>query len=107
VDAEDRYLRERDEGATAVSFIELFFDLVYVFAVTQISHLLLGDLNWHGAFHAALILLAIWQAWMYSTWLTNRLDPEMLPVRTVLLGTMLVSLIAAAGVPGAFGDRGP
>ncbi|QRP46652.1 low temperature requirement protein A [Amycolatopsis sp. FDAARGOS 1241] len=101
-----RYLRARAEDATEVTFVELFFDLVYVYAVTQISHLLLGDLSGRGAFHAALVLLAVWQAWMYSTWLTNWLDPEVLPVRAVLIATMLVSLVAAAGVPGAFGDRG-
>jgi low temperature requirement protein LtrA len=51
VDFGHHYLRERAENATAVTFVELFFDLVYVFAVTQISHLLLGDLSWYGAFH--------------------------------------------------------
>ncbi|WBB59373.1 low temperature requirement protein A [Streptomyces sp. WMMC500] len=106
MDAGNPYLRERAEDATAVTPVELFFDLVYVFAVTQISHLLLEDLNRHGAFHAALILLAMWQAWMYATWMTNWFDPRSLPVRAVLIGTMLVSLVAAAGVPGAFGDRG-
>jgi len=49
VDVSHHYVRERAENATAVTFVELFFDLVYVFAVTQISHLLLGDLSWHGA----------------------------------------------------------
>lgn len=102
----DPYLRERAEDATSVSFVELFFDLVYVFAVTQISHLLLHDLSWHGAFHAALLLLAMWQAWMYSTWMTNWFDPEALPVRTVLIATMLVSLVAASSLPDAFGERG-
>lgn len=100
------YLRERAEGATSVTFIELFFDLVYVFAVTQISHLLLHDLSWSGALDATLVLLAMWQAWMYSTWMTNWFDPQALPVRVVLIGTMLVSLIAASSVPEAFGDRG-
>jgi low temperature requirement protein LtrA len=100
------YQRERGEDTTSVTFIELFFDLVYVFAVTQISHLLLHDLTWHGAFHAALLLLALWQAWMYSTWMTNWFDPQALPVRAVLIATMLVSLIAASSVPGAFGERG-
>lgn len=106
MDVGHHYLRERAENATAVTFVELFFDLVYVFAVTQISHLLLGDLSWYGAFHAALVLLAMWQAWMYSTWMTNWFDPEVLPVRAVLIAAMLVSLVTAASVPGAFGSRG-
>lgn len=100
------YLRERAEEATSVTFVELFFDLVYVFTVTQISHLLVQDLTWLGAFRGALVLLAMWQAWMYSTWMTNWLEPEALPVRVVLIGTMLLSLIAACSLPGAFEDRG-
>ncbi|WP_425832017.1 low temperature requirement protein A [Streptomyces fractus] len=100
------YLRERAEDATSVTFVELFFDLVYVFALTQISPLLLHDLSWTGAFHAALLILAMWQGWMYSTWMTNWFDPETLPVRMVLIATMLLSLIAASSVPGAFDDRG-
>lgn len=51
MDAARRYLRERAEGETAVTFVELFFDLDYVFAVTQISHLLLHDLSRHDTFH--------------------------------------------------------
>ena len=58
-----------------VAPLELFYDLVFVFAVTQVSHLLLDDLSWKGAGEAALVLLVVWWAWNYTTWVTNELDP--------------------------------
>ena len=74
-------------------------------AVTQISHLLLKDLTWGGAGKAALVLLVVWWAWNYTTWVTNVLDPEAVPVRLVVLGIMFASLVMAVAIPGAFGDR--
>ena len=74
-----RFLRARDEEQHA-SNLELFYDLVFVLAVTQISHLLLEDLTWRGAGEAALVLLVVWWAWNYTTWVTNVLDPEAVPV---------------------------
>ena len=68
-------LRRSGTGQRASS-LELFFDLVFVFAVTQVSHLLLEDLGWRGAGRAALALLVVWWAWNYTTWVTNELDPE-------------------------------
>ena len=99
-----RYLRRRDEEQHA-SNLELFYDLVFVLAVTQISHLLLGDLTWDGAGKAALVLLVVWWAWNYTTWVTNVLDPEAVPVRLLVLGIMFASLVMAVAIPGAFGDR--
>jgi low temperature requirement protein LtrA len=86
-----------------VSTIELFFDLVYVFAVTQLSHLLIGDLSWAGAARTAFLLLVIWWAWIYTTWMVNWFDPASTPVRLVLIGVALASLLMAAAVPEAFG----
>ena len=51
--------------------LELFYDLVFVFAITQVSHLLLDNLTWQGAGQAALILLVVWWSWNYTTWVTN------------------------------------
>jgi low temperature requirement protein LtrA len=85
--------------------LELFFDLVYVFAVTQISHLLLSHLSWQGAGQSALILLVIWWAWQFTTWATNELDPEALEVRLMLLGVMFASLLMSIAIPEAFGER--
>src|SRR5919202_2418636 len=89
-----------------VTFMELFFDLVYVFAVTQLSHLLLEHLTVHGALQTLLLLLAVWWAWVYNAWFTNWFDPDRRAVRLVLGAVMLASLIMSATLPDAFGERG-
>lgn len=99
-------LRARGAASEHVTSMELFFDLVYVFAVTQLSHLLIEHLSVRGAFQILLILMAVWWAWMYTTWATNWFDPNQPAVRLMLVGVMLVSLIMAAAIPQAFGERG-
>ena len=101
-----RLLRVRGISSTRVTNTELFFDLVYVFAITQITHLLLGRLSWLGAGQALMLLLAVWWAWMYTAWVTNWFHPDARPVRVMLLAVMLVSLIMSATLPAAFGGRG-
>jgi len=86
--------------------LELFFDLVFVFAITQVSHLLLENLTWEGAGHAALALLVVWWAWNYTTWVTNELDPDSVVVRLLLIALMLGSLLMAVAIPEAFGAHG-
>jgi low temperature requirement protein LtrA len=98
--------RERSGGPSRVTNIELFFDLVYVFAVTQLSHYLLRHLTVTGALQVALLLVMVWLLWAYTTWVTNWLDPERIPVRLLLLALMLASLVMSAGLPEAFGDGG-
>jgi low temperature requirement protein LtrA len=85
--------------------LELFYDLVFVFAVTQVSHLLISHLTWDGAGQAAVILLVIWWAWQYTTWVMNELDPESNLVQLLLIGLMLASMLMAIAIPEAFGDR--
>jgi low temperature requirement protein LtrA len=85
--------------------LELFYDLVFVFAVTQVSHLLLDHLTWEGAGQAAMVLLVVWWSWNYTTWVTNELDPDSIVVRLLLIGLMLLSLLMAIAIPDAFGDR--
>ncbi len=101
-----RLLRARGLRSARVTNTELFFDLVYVFAITQLTHLLLGRLSWLGAGQALMLLLAVWWAWMYTAWVTNWFDPDAGPVRATLLAVMLVSLIMSATLPAAFGGRG-
>jgi low temperature requirement protein LtrA len=96
----------RQQGGQRVTFVELFFDLVYVLAVTQLSHLLLEHLGVHGAAQTALLLMAVWTAWIYNAWFTNWFDPDRRVVRLVLLGVMLASLLMSASLPEAFGERG-
>ncbi|WP_067476791.1 low temperature requirement protein A [Actinomadura hibisca] len=98
-------LRTRGGGAR-VTFFELFFDLVFVFAITQLSHRLLEHLTARGAAETLLLLLAVWWAWMYTCWTTNWFDPDHPAVRTMLAAVMLAGVFMAAMVPDAFGPRG-
>jgi low temperature requirement protein LtrA len=102
-----RHLRPRGGGATQpTTSVELFFDLVYVFAVTQLSHQILDDLSVAGVARAAFLLLIVWWAWIYTTWMANWFDPASPAVRGVLTAVMLGSLVMAAALPAAFGERG-
>jgi low temperature requirement protein LtrA len=100
-----RLLRDRT-GVQRVTNIELFFDLVYVFAVTQLSHYLLGHADLRGALQAGLLLLMVWLVWSYTTWVTNWLDPDLMAVRLLLVALMLASLAMSVSLPRAFEDLG-
>jgi low temperature requirement protein LtrA len=94
------------DGADEVTNIELFFDLVYVFAVTQLSQALLHHPTPDGAAQTAVLLAMVWQIWVYTTWAVNYLDPDRTPARAMLIVLMLGSLVLAAGIPHAFAQRG-
>src|ERR687890_2652275 len=98
-------LRRTEGAGQRATALELFYDLVFVFAVTQVSHHLLGDLSWRGAGESALLLLVVWWSWNYTTWVTNELDPESPVVRLLMIALMLASLAMAAAIPDAFGDE--
>jgi low temperature requirement protein LtrA len=99
-------LRERTAGeAPPVTTVELFFDLVYVFAVTQLSQHLVHDLTLRGALETLVLFLAVWWAWNYTAWATNWIDPERPAVRVLMLVLMLISLVMSAKIPEAFGDE--
>ena len=100
------FLREDGVHRSTVTPVELFFDLVYVFAITQLSHKLLGHFDLHGALETALLLLAVWWAWIYTAWFTNWFDPEQRTVRLVMIAGMVASLLVSTSIPEAFGDRG-
>lgn len=98
-----------DGGPSAhhrVSAMELLFDLVFVFAVTQLSHYLLEHHDLAGALQTLVMFLAIWWAWVYTAWATNWLDPERAPVRLGLALVMLLGLVLSSAIRGAFGDLG-
>ena len=100
-----RFLRGRDEEQHA-SNLELFYDLVFVLAVTQISHLLLKDLTWGGAGEAALVLLVVWWAWTDTTWVTNVSTRSRFPSGSSCSRSMSsASPAMAVAIPGAFADR--
>lgn len=100
-------LRETGEGQHAsVGYIELFFDLVYVFAITQLSHHLLGHLDWIGALQTLILFLAVWWAWIYTTWATNWINPDHGANRLVLGAIMGGSLAMSSALPHAFEKTG-
>ncbi|MDI1297171.1 MAG: low temperature requirement protein A [bacterium] len=98
-------LRRRDGREAPVLPIELFFDLVYVFAVTQISHLFIHHLSLTGAVEAAILWMGVWLCWQYTCWVTNWFDPETRAIRLMIFGLMLAGLVMAATIPRAFTDR--
>ena len=92
--------------ASRVTFVELFFDLVFVFAITQLSHFLLEHFSAIGVFETLLLLLAVWWVWIDTSWCTNWLDPDRAPVRIMLFVLMLAGLILSTSIPHAFDSRG-
>lgn len=99
-------LRRRDGHHARVTYEELVFDLVYVFAVTQLSHELLHNLNPVGVIETLILWFAVWLGWQYTCWVTNWFDPETPRIRGLLFTVMLAGLVMAAAIPAAFGERG-
>jgi low temperature requirement protein LtrA len=99
-------LRGHGGGHAPVSFLELFFDLVFVFAITQLSHFFGHHIGWLGFVEGLVLFLALWWAWMYTTWVTNWVNPDRLPVRLMLLALMVLSLGMAVSLPKAFAGNG-
>jgi low temperature requirement protein LtrA len=99
-------LRARDAGREErVGFIELFFDLVFVFAVTQVSHALIEHPDGLGFVQAAMLFVAIWWVWVDTAWVTNWLDVRHMPVRILLFVLMGAAMVMAISLPDAFGER--
>ncbi|GEE00738.1 membrane protein [Gordonia spumicola] len=98
--------RARSRGGD-VATIELFFDLVYVFAFSQLAAFFVEHLTGRGAIEMLVLFGGVWWVWNYTAWATNFVDPERTPVRILLVVLMLLSLVMAAAIPEAFGDRGP
>lgn len=97
------YSRRRVDGeGQRATTLELFYDLVFVFAITQVSHLLLEHLTWAGVGQSLLVLLVVWWSWNYTTWVTNELDTESISVRLLMISLMLLSMLMAVAIPGAF-----
>jgi low temperature requirement protein LtrA len=85
---------------------ELFFDLVFVFAFTQVTTLLADDATFVGIGRGVLVLAALWWPWTAYAWLTNTVDPEEGFVGAALLVALIAMFLAALAVPGVFGDDG-
>src|SRR5215208_6958060 len=97
----------RDTIEQRVTPLELFFDLVFVFAITQVTGFLSDDLTWAGVARGMALLAALWWAWVGYSWLTNAVPAEeAIPARLVILSAMAAMLVASLAVPDAFGDDG-
>ncbi len=89
-------------GHVRVTYVELFFDLVFVFAVTQLSHSLVKHLDLAGALQTLLLLLAVWWVWIYTCWFTNWVDPDKPAPRVMMFVLMFAGLLLSASIPNAF-----
>src|SRR5215216_8112739 len=100
-------LRARVGGEERVTPLELFFDLVFVFALTQVTGFLADHLTWLGMLKAAALLTALWSSWAVYSWLTNAVPAEdVIPARLVIFAAMAAMFVASLAVPGAFGEYG-
>lgn len=91
--------------ADRVTYVELFFDLLFVLALTQLSAYLYENQTPLGAFEGAIMVCALWWAWVSTTWVTNWLDPVKLPVRGAVIALAFVALVMSVSIAEAFGDR--
>lgn len=102
---------ESDAGAADDSgrplFVELFLDLVYVFALFSLTKTLASDLSWTGIARTLVLLFAFALIWALTTWVGGALGLERPPVQGHIIGVAAASLLMAGAAPGAFGDRGP
>ena len=92
------------ESEQKVTPLELFFDLVFVFAITQVTQFMADDPSWAGLARGTLILAAIWWAWVGYAWLTNAVNPDEGIARIVVFVAMTGMLLCALAIPGAFAD---
>jgi low temperature requirement protein LtrA len=94
-----------ETGEKRVAPLELFFDLVFVFALTQVTQLMAGDPSWRGLGQGMLVLAALWWAWGAYAWLTNYIAAEEDRERLLMFAVMAAFLVAALAVPEAFDDH--
>ena len=96
--------RRWEAGQERVTPLELFFDLIFVFALTQVTGFVADDPTWAGLVKGLLLLGVLWWSWAAYAWLTNTINPDEGAVRLVMFAAMGATLIASRAVPDAFGD---
>jgi low temperature requirement protein LtrA len=92
-------------AAHRVTTIELFFDLVFVFAITQVTALMADDLGWRGAFRGLVVLALLWWAWCSYAWLGNQAQADEGVVRAAMILAMAIMFLVALCIPEAWNDR--
>lgn len=102
----ESWLRAKgSKNESKVSFVELFFDLVFVFSISQLAHTLAEHFTVLGGLEAIMLIFAVWWVWVFTAWVTNWLDPDRMPVRIMLFVLMFAGLILSAAIPEAFGEK--
>ena len=102
----ENWLRAKgSKNESKVSFVELFFDLVFVFSISQLAHTLAEHFTLFGALQAIMLVFAVWWVWVFTAWVTNWLDPDRMPVRIMLFVLMFAGLVLSASIPDAFGEK--
>ena len=102
----ESWLRAKgSKNESKVSFVELFFDLVFVFSISQLAHTLAEHFTLFGALQAIMLVFAVWWVWVFTAWVTNWLDPDRMPVRIMLFVLMFAGLVLSASIPDAFGEK--
>ena len=96
--------RRQESAEERVTPLELFFDLIFVFAITQVTGLVVADPTWAGLARGLVVLAVLWWAWTAYAWLTNTINPEEGEVRLVMFAAMGAMLMASLAVPDVFGD---
>jgi low temperature requirement protein LtrA len=96
----------RAEEEKRTGYIELFFDLVFVFAFTQVTTLALEDTSAGGFARAALVFAIVWWAWAAYAWLTDAIDVDNVPTRLFIFGAMVAAFFLAIALPDAYADEG-
>ena len=96
--------RRQESAEERVTALELFFDLIFVFAITQVTGLVVDDPTWAGLAKGLVVLGVLWWAWAAYAWLTNTINPEEGEVRIAMFAAMGAMLIASLAVPDVFGD---
>src|SRR5215212_9604566 len=98
------HAQPRREGDERVTALELFFDLIFVFALTQVTGLVSASPSWEGLAQGVLVLGMLWWAWTAYAWLTNTVNPDEGQVRLAMFVAMGSMFIASLAVPHVFGD---
>lgn len=100
------WIKQEGQDAEKATFPELFFDLVFVFALIQLSHALAEDFGPTAVLEAAVLILSLWWLWIHTTWVTNLLNTEVEPVRLLLFTLMFGGVLLAIALPQAFAEQG-
>ncbi len=99
-----RQLMRQDQEQATVTSLELFFDLVFVFALTQVTAFMADELSWQGILRGALVLMLLWWAWTAYAWLANIASTEERSIQLAILAGMAAMFVLALCIPEAFDD---